>query len=221
MACATCLRAIGQVSLAEEWEGEAAVTDPGEGSVEEAVALVRVAMALGAKGHFANAETMVRRSLAILQRSETEQPEPLISSLATLGVICHDRDKIGEAELSFQDAIQKWEALGKPKLAAVIPALAGYAVMKAEQGQLPEAKVMLDTAMEITESIVGVADTGRAATLNSCGAYFEAAGDADNGDIDVSEGPRRLGSGGLAKRSQCYRVQETLCWPCAPTWKVR
>ncbi len=39
---------------------------------------------------------------------------------------------------------------------------------------------MLDAAMEITESLVGMADTGRAATLNSYGVYFEAAGDADN-----------------------------------------
>ena len=217
---AGCLRSIGQVSLAEEWEGEAAVTDPGRGSVEEAVALVRVATALGAKAHFANAETIVRRSLAIPQRSETEQPEPMISTLATLGVICHDQNKIGEAELSFQDAIQKWEALGKPKLAAVVPALAGYAVMKAKQGQLPTGKVMLDAAMEITESLVGMADTGRAATLNSYGVYFEAAGDADSAIAMYRKALDVWEAAGWPNDPKILVAFKNLVFCVSPTWTL-
>ena len=159
---------------------DVAASSLGARSFEEGLALYGAATVFGKVGESAKAEAYGRRALEILRKHEAKHPQDVVCCLSLLATACSSQERPVEAESFYRETIKAWRSLGKPKLKGIVSALSGYGCLESERGQLPHAKELLDSAIEMADKMLGPADPGRAALYNSQALYYEAAGEVEN-----------------------------------------
>ena len=189
---------------------------------ELATALNSLALLYAAQGHYADAEPLYKRSLAIdevvLGREHSDANYFAVArSLTNLGGLLAAQGRHSEALLLHTRSLAIWETVLGPDNNYVALALNNLAEVYRDQGRYAEAAPIYERSLAIREKIFGPDDAAVATALGSLGELYTAEGrytDAEplyKRSLAIREkvlGPSHPGvSTVLGSLSELYRVQ--------------
>jgi CHAT domain-containing protein/Tfp pilus assembly protein PilF len=155
------------------WLGTpAAAGDP----IAEANSLTQQAVALYQRGHYADAEPLYKRSLAILEKALGPDHSDVATILNNLAELYRNQGRYADAEpLSMRSLAIREKALGPdhPDVAVSLNNLAG---LYHNQGRYADAEPLLERALAILEKARGPDHPDVATTLNNLAGLYQAQG---------------------------------------------
>lgn len=107
------------------------------------------------------AESMVRRALAIREKSAEQSASPneqldVIQALDVLGRVCQGCNQFSEAESAYSRSLKLIEKMSSPESTDLIPCLCSLAEIQRTLGNSQQAETQLQRALTIAEKGMGV-----------------------------------------------------------------
>ncbi len=199
LAAETWARQAGDVATAGSYAVpllRAAVGSFGQGSAQHGAALAAIAQTYVAAGRAAEAEPLLRESIAIAEGPRGARDAEYAMRLNNLGIILRLQNRNAEAEQLMRKAIEvDREVLGErhPDVAA---RLANLADLLAATGRAPEAEGVYRQAAEIARQTLGADDPETAARLLALAGFLQATGSDPRATLAEAEASVRAAFAG-------------------------
>ena len=146
-------------------------------------ALDALGTCLGELGQLQEAETVLRRALAIRERTLGTLHDDTANNLHNLANIISDRGKLEESLRLYAQAVEIWQEVEGPEHPDVATGLGAMATVRAKLGETDEAEALQRRALSIIEHAKGLDDPDVAYPLTNLGDLLRRRGELDEAQL--------------------------------------
>jgi tetratricopeptide (TPR) repeat protein len=155
---------------------QTAVRSFGQGSAAHGEALAAIAQTMVAASRFAEAEPLLRESIAIAESPQGTRDADYAQRLNNLGVILRAQGRTAEAERLFRQAVEVDRTVLGERHPDVPARLGNLGELLAATGRAEEAETVFRQAAEVSRQVLGLDSPETAARLVGLAAFQQANG---------------------------------------------